>query len=67
MLSPFFHPIHLAEFLPVVLEFVFGAVQEVTDLDVATFILLICRLESLLHTGRYLLQRHPLTAVWIGL
>ena len=41
MISSLLHPIDFAVFLPVVFELVFGAVQEVTNLDVTAFVLLV--------------------------
>ena len=63
---PLLHPIDHAGGLPLACELVFGAAQEVADLDVAALVFLVGGPIDLLQPDRYLLQRHPLAAVGIA-
>ena len=48
---PLLHPIHHAEGLAVALELVLGAIQEVADFDVGTFVFCVGTLEDFLQSG----------------
>jgi len=58
ILLPLLHPIDHAGGLPLAYELVFGAAQKVDDFDVATFDLLIDRLERCLRTCGVVFLRH---------
>ncbi len=61
------HPIHHAIGLAVAEEFTLGTAEEVTYLDIGALVFGISPLECSLQSGRDVLQRHPLTTLWICL